>query len=105
MRLATAAALSRPRVTCWPTIGARFESKASRKSSTSRRVGSPSGPKPKPSGTKTFENGTIEMKRKIVSMPPLWSMPKPRIWSPWCEKSPCGTKIGAGGIPNMPTFW
>ena len=40
----------RPRVTCWPTIGLRFESKARTNASTATRVPSPAGPAGMPSG-------------------------------------------------------
>ena len=87
-------------VTCWPTIGAKSESKARRNCSTCRRVGSPVGeapPKAEPLKTVAFR------KRKSVSVLPSCRKPKPRIWGPWnaCVQRVVKGHVGHAEHPDL----
>ena len=81
-------------VTCWPTMGARFESNASMNGSSWRRVmmprqlsagmpGFPGSPGCVRVGAALGAKTVPPTKRKTVSTLPSCKKPKPRTWSPW----------------------
>src|SRR5262245_11806571 len=124
MRGLASGSLSAVRVTCWPTIGAKFDSKTIIYASSASWMGKPAESIERPAGLLIGmpKNGKgvcgslrsawprpkfgAKLKVKVVSKLPSWAKPKPRIWSPRNVPAPGdGKKNGVSGKPNLPTFW